>query len=174
MELQCVCKGIRYCGLCENLETTLLRISKYKKKRPERKLERVQYDQSSPAVQGVFVIENFITAEEEAEIINRMNSGEWIDSQSGRRKQDFGPKANFKRRKAKLGSFVGIPIELKNIFSKMNKEPELIDFLPVEALFLEYDPLRGAHIEPHYDDDWLWDWFISLHNYKVMEIMTLF
>ena len=86
------------------------------------------------------------------------NTGVWVDSQSGRRKQDFGPKANFKRKKAKLGTFEGIPNELKSVFIKMKMIPELKTFDPVEALFLEYDPTKGAHIEPHFDDDWLWVW----------------
>ena len=94
-----------------------------------------------------------------------MNSGFWIDSQSGRRKQDFGPKANFKRKKAKIGNFDGIPIQLKNIFEKMKKLSILNNFKPVEALFLEYDPLRGAHIEPHFDDNWLWVRFYILSRF---------
>lgn len=40
----------------------------------------------------------------------------------------------------------------------MRMVPELKTFDPVEALFLEYDPTKGAHIEPHFDDDWLWVW----------------
>ena len=86
------------------------------------------------------------------------DTGIWVDSQSGRRKQDFGPKANFKRKKAKLGTFEGIPNELESVFIKMRMVPELKTFDPVEALFLEYDPTKGAHIEPHFDDDWLWVW----------------
>ena len=32
---------------------------------------------------------------------------------------------------------------------KMKQVPELMTFDPVEALFLEYDPVKGAHIEPY-------------------------
>ena len=45
---------------------------------------------------GAFVFENFISRSEETELQTYMDSGDWVDSQSGRRKQDFGPKANFK------------------------------------------------------------------------------
>ena len=34
----------------------------------------------------------------------------------------------------------------------MRMVPELKTFDPVEALFLEYDPTKGAHIEPHFDE----------------------
>ena len=64
---------------------------------------------------------------------------------------------NFKRRKVKLGSFVGLPAELADIFARMAKVDQLAGFVAVEALFLNYDPARGAHIEPHLDDQWLWE-----------------
>ena len=38
----------------------------------------------------------------------------------------------------------------------MHKQQVLEDFLPVELCNLEYDPSRGAAIDPHYDDFWLW------------------
>ena len=153
----CVCKGIRFCALCENLEETKIRRQKFKKN-PDRETVIQQYDFDKPQIEGILVVENFITHDEENIIAERMNKGVWVDSQSGRRKQDYGPKANFKRKKAKLGTFEGIPNELESVFIKMRSIPELNTFDPVEALFLEYDPTKGAHIEPHFDDDWLWVW----------------
>ena len=79
-----------------------------------------------------------------------------MDSQSGRQKQDFGPKANFKRKKVKLAGYSGLPRELENVIDRLEDIPALKGFRPVEALFLNYDPERGAHIEPHFDDSWLW------------------
>lgn len=38
----------------------------------------------------------------------------------------------------------------------MMSEEILRDFVPVEQCHLEYSPERGAAIDPHYDDFWLW------------------
>lgn len=46
--------------------------------------------------EGFLVQENFITEEEEDLIMKNVDAAEWTDSQSGRRKQNFGPKVNFK------------------------------------------------------------------------------
>jgi hypothetical protein len=57
----------------------------------------------------------------------------------------------------KIGTFKGIPKIMFPIFDKIKKiHPLLFDYEPIEALFLEYNPQNGAHIEPHFDDDWLW------------------
>ena len=106
---------------------------------------------------GAFVIENFVSAKEENELALYMDSGEWISSQSGRRKQDFGPKANFKKKKAKMGTFHGLPKIMTPIFERINAAKSFLgNYEPVECLFLEYLSENGAHIDPHFDDNWLW------------------
>ncbi|XP_029956922.1 alpha-ketoglutarate-dependent dioxygenase alkB homolog 4 isoform X2 [Salarias fasciatus] len=80
----------------------------------------------------------------------------WNPSQSGRRKQDFGPKVNFKKRKVRLGSFSGLPALSRALVVRMQREPSLAGFEPVEQCNLDYHPERGAAIEPHLDDSWLW------------------
>ena len=49
-----------------------------------------------------------------------------------------------------------MPRELEPILARFHDIGTLRDFATVEALFLNYDPARGAHIEPHFDDSWLW------------------
>lgn len=72
-------------------------------------------------------------------------------------KQDYGPKVNFKRQKLKLGTFSGLPHYIEPYITKMNKQVEILaDFVPVELCNLDYRPERGAHIEAHRDDSWLW------------------
>lgn len=39
----------------------------------------------------------------------QVDSQPWKLSQSGRRKQDYGPRANFKKKKLRLGGFTGLP-----------------------------------------------------------------
>ena len=71
--------------------------------------------------------------------------------------QDYGPKVNFKRRNLKLGSFCGLPPFSRLLVERMRGLVDtLADFTPVELCNLDYQPERGAHIEAHRDDSWLW------------------
>ena len=71
--------------------------------------------------------------------------------------QDYGPKVNFKRQKLKLGSFCGLPPFSRPLVERMRGLVDtLADFTPVELCNLDYQPERGAQIEAHRDDSWLW------------------
>eukprot|EP01135_Chromosphaera_perkinsii_P004776 Nk52_evm7s296 gene=Nk52_evmTU7s296 len=100
----------------------------------------------------------------------------WVASQSGRRKQDYGPKANFKRKKVKIHQdreMHYLPLYQKEMLSvgmDIIKQGEkdrgrsggrgdaetlkVEDF--IECGILEYDAHRGASLTPHVDDAWLW------------------
>ncbi|XP_048468587.1 alpha-ketoglutarate-dependent dioxygenase alkB homolog 4 isoform X1 [Rhincodon typus] len=85
-----------------------------------------------------------------------MDSDEWKPSQSGRKKQDYGPKVNFKKHKLKVGSFSGLPSFSRLLLNRMMRYPLLKSFLPVEQCNLDYRPERGSAIDSHFDDWWLW------------------
>ncbi|XP_029030404.1 alpha-ketoglutarate-dependent dioxygenase alkB homolog 4 isoform X2 [Betta splendens] len=89
-------------------------------------------------------------------MISTMDQDVWNQSQSGRRKQDFGPKVNFKKQKVRIGSFSGLPPLSQRLLVRMQKVPSLADFQPVEQCNLEYHSERGSAIDPHLDDSWLW------------------
>lgn len=96
----------------------------------------------------------------------------WVDSQSGRKKIDFGPKANFKKQKVKEGGFKGLPKCMEGIIKRIIMEiggsgvrrddcgnqiaDKVQGFQPVEVNVLEYKEERGSNIAPHFDDTWLW------------------
>ena len=46
-------------------------------------------------IDGVLVCENAIDCEQERQLVERMDQDDWISSQSGRRKQDFGKEIRF-------------------------------------------------------------------------------
>ena len=102
------------------------------------------------------VVPNFLSSNEEASLVEEIDSCQWKKSQSGRCKQDYGPKVNFKKQKIKLSTFKGLPPYISNVICKMKKLAFLNDFEIVEQCNLEYVPERGSQIEPHFDDDWLW------------------
>jgi len=105
---------------------------------------------------GVAIFTEFISAEEETHLIKEIEARPWAKSQSGRLKQDYGPKCNFKKRKLKLDAFTGFPAYLQPILSKFDSHPILADYHTVEQCNLEYDPSRGSAIDPHFDDFWIW------------------
>ncbi|CAL1536155.1 unnamed protein product [Lymnaea stagnalis] len=107
-------------------------------------------------LQGISIIENFVSEEEEAFLVTSINDTNFVNSQSGRRKQDFGPKVNFKKQKIKLSSFSGLPAYSQFLYKRMKANPCLRNFEPIELCNLEYCSERGAHIDPHLDDAWLW------------------
>ncbi|XP_026528187.1 alpha-ketoglutarate-dependent dioxygenase alkB homolog 4 [Notechis scutatus] len=154
----CGCKGIRSCLFCEaapppqksaNFVYCPLTGFAVGEKQSEFEGWTFQFP-------GVFLLEDFINTDEEYQMVELMDRSTWKPSQSGRRKQDYGPKVNFKKRKLKAGNFSGLPSFSKEIVARMRKYPVLESFSPIEQCNLDYDPERGSAIDPHWDDWWLW------------------
>lgn len=124
-------------------------------------------------VDGIKVYPNFITRDEETQIIDGMEKMEWKLSQSGRRKQDFGPQVNFKKQKVKMGSFSGFPSYSKFLLDRMKTVDSLNSFIAVELCNLEYMSERGSSIDPHIDDTWLWGEQLVTINLLSSTILTL-
>lgn len=105
---------------------------------------------------GVTIIENFVSENQEQSLTFCIDSNTWKQSQSGRRKQDYGPKVNFKKQKINAKCFSGLPNYIQFAVEKFKSVEQLSDFQTVELCNLEYEPSRGSSIDPHFDDDWLW------------------
>ncbi|KAM4726673.1 alpha-ketoglutarate-dependent dioxygenase alkB homolog 4 isoform 2-T2 [Anableps anableps] len=160
----CGCKGIRRCLICEKFkgktqaetsEPEIVHHFLYDAETRKAVCKDGEGDASFP-FPGVFLWENFISEEEEKELIGSMDQDVWNPSQSGRRKQDYGPKVNFKKRKMRLADFNGLPASSRKLVLRMQQEPNLQGFQPVEQCNLDYHPQRGSAIDPHLDDSWLW------------------
>uniref|UniRef100_UPI00398E4194 alpha-ketoglutarate-dependent dioxygenase alkB homolog 4 isoform X1 n=2 Tax=Pristiophorus japonicus TaxID=55135 RepID=UPI00398E4194 len=165
-QLSCSCKGIRSCLSCERAGRPGEALAKFQRRKynfsyhPSSGLA-VGDDSSSLSgctfpFPGVFLSDNFVNEEEETELVNWMDSNEWKPSQSGRKKQDYGPKVNFKKHKLKVERFSGLPCFSHLLIDRMMQHPVLKDFLPVEQCNLDYRPEQGSAIDPHFDDWWLW------------------
>ena len=112
---------------------------------------------------GIYLMKEFLSESEELEVLSAIDSVEWKNSQSGRRKQNYGPKVNFKRRKLKLGEFTGLPPYAEKLVKRINSLKTFDSYKPVEFCNLEYTPETGAAIDPHFDDKWVWgDRLISI------------
>ena len=184
IEAVCACKGIRTCALCTQLKEAKITSPEAKTIKQyifcqkcvgcisidspinifdELNSLKCEYASTGKKcgeqlLNGVKIIENFINSEEENFLYNEMSKDKWVDSQSGRFKQDYGPKANFKKKKLKTSTFVGLPFYSKVFIKRLLSSDitEAKDFRPVELCNLKYDPVRGASIDPHFDDFWLW------------------
>lgn len=97
----------------------------------------------------------------------------WDQSQSGRRKQNFGPKCNFKKQKLKPGTFQGFPLFTKFLQDRFEEYPLLAGFKTIEQCSLEYNPDRGASIDPHIDDCWVWGERIVTVNLLSDSVLTM-
>ncbi|XP_072285682.1 alpha-ketoglutarate-dependent dioxygenase alkB homolog 4 isoform X1 [Pyxicephalus adspersus] len=159
----CGCKGIRSCLLCECTDRELP--NELQKTKPfiyvptkgiARGVESTDLSGWWFPFPGVCLIEDFVTEDEEREMVQIMDQDEWRLSQSGRRKQDFGPKVNFKKHKIKVGGFTGLPKFSKVLWERMKAHTVLEGFLPVEQCNLDYNSDRGSAIDSHFDDSWLW------------------
>ncbi|XP_039612552.1 alpha-ketoglutarate-dependent dioxygenase alkB homolog 4 [Polypterus senegalus] len=161
----CGCKGIRSCLICEQFG------SKVSKAAEQEQKVIFNYDSAtgfavhkadtgqealSFSFPGIILLKDFVSEEEEMELVRLMDLSDWKKSQSGRFKQDYGPKVNFKKQKVKVGSFSGLPSFSQNVIERMKKWPILCGFQPVEQCNLDYHPSRGSAIDPHFDDNWLW------------------
>jgi len=122
---------------------------------------------------GILVLRDFITLEEEAGLVAGLDGLPWDSSQSGRRKQNFGPRANFKKRKAKVGGFRGFPAVSRLVQERFGGVAVLEDYRAVEQCSIEYRPETGASIEPHIDDCWIWGERIVQLNTLSSTLLTL-
>ncbi|XP_056602121.1 alpha-ketoglutarate-dependent dioxygenase alkB homolog 4 isoform X2 [Triplophysa dalaica] len=176
----CGCKGIRTCLRCEE--------EKSEKHLPQNN-DPIHYEfvydpvtqsavREENGVQsfqfhGVFLWENFVSEDEERELVAAMDENVWRQSQSGRRKQDFGPKVNFKKKKVRAGDFTGLPAVSCCLVDRMRQTPLLASFKPVEQCNLDYDPIRGSAIDPHLDDSWLWGEHLVTINLLSDTVLTM-
>ncbi|KAI1729461.1 DNA N6-methyl adenine demethylase [Ditylenchus destructor] len=171
----CGCKGIRYCRLCVNSERCTTSESNElpfyspliaTNVNPKSSVEEIAQACCSTnvgmdlveSITGLTLITNFLTESEEQFLLERIDERPWIASQSGRRKQDYGPRVNFKQHKVKMDGFVGMPDYVDLILQKMEKTNNsvLSNFPACELCNLEYAKWRESSIDFHKDDAWIW------------------
>lgn len=58
--------------------------------------------------------------------------------------------------KLAAGQFNGFPEYSRFVQERFNDVPLLHDYHTIEQCSLEYDPNKGASIDPHIDDCWIW------------------
>lgn len=71
------------------------------------------------------------------------------------------------------GQFRGFPAYSAFIQQRFKEVPLLGDFQTIEQCSLEYDPAKGASIDPHIDDCWIWGERVVTVNCLSDSILTL-
>lgn len=122
---------------------------------------------------GILVVKNFLTVDEGIKLQEKLDDLPWQDSQSGRRKQNFGPKTNFKKMKMQNGDFHGFPEFTKFVQDRFKEIPLLKKFQTIEQCTLEYDYTKGSSIDPHIDDCWVWGERVVTVNCLGESVLTL-
>ncbi|XP_045784302.1 alpha-ketoglutarate-dependent dioxygenase alkB homolog 4 [Maniola jurtina] len=140
-------KGYVYCPFC-NKAWSGWDIDSYK--------QHPNHEGTSIDYPGVFIKLDFISLDEEKELVTNIDEVPWDNSQSGRRKQNYGPKTNFKKQKIVPGKFEGFPKFSKYLQDRFLSIDLLKGYEVIEQCSLEYDPTKGASIDPHIDDCWVW------------------
>lgn len=189
----CGCKGVRTCLKCEhefnidkpNLRDELKKLDPWswciqcemlypgwdaqivQQEHPNHKSE------SGLKLSGILVKENFLSFNEGVQVTKNLDALPWCISQSGRRKQNFGPKTNFKKRKLHNGQFNGFPASTEFIQKRLTTIEVLNNFQTIEQCSLEYDPKTGASIDPHIDDCWIWGERVVTVNCLGDAVLTL-
>jgi alkylated DNA repair protein alkB family protein 4 len=120
---------------------------------------------------GFFKITGLFKNSECSFLIDELNKTEWIPSQSGRKKQDYGPKINYKKRKIKPSN-EPFPEYKQFIQNKLNSIELLKDFNIDEIGNLYYEAALGSHIDPHIDHHWIWGDRIIGINLLAQTILT--
>uniref|UniRef100_A0A183THZ4 Alpha-ketoglutarate-dependent dioxygenase alkB homolog 4 n=1 Tax=Schistocephalus solidus TaxID=70667 RepID=A0A183THZ4_SCHSO len=187
---ECGCKGVRVCRLCEDRRISMISpsVSFKIERHAEETFAEFKYcgkcghvfidsptlspckdHINGPTFPGVTVLLEFISEAEEEALIHEIDSSPWVPSQSGRYKQDYGVKVNFKKKRVVLSAFTGLPNYSRKLVRRLHQrmretDPSFTEFYPVELCNLEYLPQRGAAIVPHVDDSWLWGERIVLLN----------
>lgn len=75
--------------------------------------------------------------------------------------------------KLKHGDFRGFPEYSRFVQERFKNMPLMTDFQTVEQCTLEYDPTKGASIDPHIDDCWIWGERVVTVNCLGDSVLTL-
>lgn len=159
-----------YCPLCKLAWPGWGPIDAWRREHPHHN----HHSGPSLALDGVTVALDVMSEHEERRLLADIDSLPWHQSQSGRRKQNFGPRCNFKRRRLSVAGFAGFPWFGRWLqHDLIGRVPALADFTTIEQCSLEYRAETGACISPHVDDCWVWGERVVSINMLSDSVLTL-
>ena len=124
-------------------------------------------------INGLTLINDFITKHEELELINKINENDW-DNKIKRRVQHYGYVFEYKTKKVDIQNHNQFPKWLDIILEKLKDIDLLKNFIPDQCTINEYYP--GIGISPHIDTHSSFDntiISISLENNIIMSFRDM-
>lgn len=112
------------------------------------KSNREQSLKNSEAIHGLKLYFDFITSEEEKELLINVDLNNWLTDLK-RRVQHYGYKYDYKARRIDNSFFIGPIPDWMLFLSARLREKEIINFIPDQAIVNEYVEDQG--ISPHID-----------------------
>ncbi len=114
-----------------------------------------------PGFEGVWVWPEFLSRAEAAALLDRIERGRFVPAQSGKTKQHFGARVNFKRRRLAPSPPTPMPDYLAPIEARLTERAEwasdpvrsaFAGFRASDVFVLRYTPQQGSNLDFHVDD----------------------
>lgn len=108
---------------------------------------------------GVTVLRDIVSPAEERELLRRIGAAPFVAAQSGKRKQHFGIRANFKRRRLNDDGFAGLPPFAHFLEARVRERagrPMWRAFEATDVFVLRYDASNQANLDFHVDDGFVY------------------
>ena len=172
-EPRCACTGGRWCAACLDPAVRRARglhdpipipafvLDEHGPRVSGFDLER-QAAPAAPDFHGVRVVRELITPEDEARLLADLERDDWRPAQSGKHKQHHGARFNFKKRRARLDDFDGLPAFAHEIERALRErlagDPDqelaraLRAYRTADLFALRYWPERRSNLHFHIDD----------------------
>jgi len=121
-----------------------------------------------PGFTGLVVWPDFVSEAEAEALIADIESRPFSPAQSGKAKQHFGPRMNFRRRRMTARGFEGLPRFARELEARVRERASeggagggraipglaaaLDAYATTDAFVLRYDALQRSNLDPHVDD----------------------
>jgi alkylated DNA repair dioxygenase AlkB len=168
----CVCTGIRWCAACSDpalrsaygmydplpLAACLAGLTPGKLAGPVGRVAAfdvaTQRAPRCPDFDGVVVVEDFVSIAEAEALLAEIEAEPFAAAQSGKQKQHYGPKINFKKRRAKANGFSGLPRYTHWLEDRLRltHSVPMGDFETTDVFVLRYEEDRASNLDFHRDD----------------------
>jgi len=125
----------------------------------------VRFDPRSQCAQGIKgfaglrVLPDFVTESEAASLLDTIEETPFVPAQSGKRKQHFGPKMNFRKQRMNASGFEGIPAYARALEVRLRKrtndaalEEALGRYRTTDVFVLRYNEDDQSNLDFHSDD----------------------
>jgi len=119
-----------------------------------------------PGFRGLVVLPDFVTRAETDDLLAEIEAAPFAPAQSGKQKQHFGAKANFRKRRLNAAHFAGLPGYAAALEARLRARwaattgwpaglaEALAGYVTTDVFVLRYHARRGSNLDVHVDDTW--------------------